>query len=713
MQIRLAKENDIVSISDIGYAAFCKEEYYSGLLAKKNGATKLREIFRKSAEICVEHGIAITAHEDGKTVGFMLAFDYFHLKECHSDEFAHFFSHTDKNLNAKLKDAQMHIEAAMGTSRDYIYLLSIGVDENYRGQGIATNMTQQIVKAYSHYGVITDSSSSISATICRNMGFDRVDSADGVEILIRKGTDLPYGEYREKSINVALPLDTKGYNTTAETLIEGVESDNNAFRIAIGKTLRVKVVSMSYEELLRYQRDITPINYAEKKGLIEDIEYIYYVRDESDARVYCKSDYPDKQDEWNIITDVVTCVPVVCVGDKKYQCESLKEKNPFYINRFLSALDYRSEYESGVPLDDMGFENYKKRIKRYGLEKVLLQIKNEPDYNFSKGSAVNTNLGYPIEVGLMLSIDTASDIGVLSIVQMSSGFLLTQYLDCVSRNQLTVLTKNGEKNLYSYLREKYDIKKIGEAKSFVTSFTKKEEIRKDLMASMMFCETHYAQKEGLGKVVDEDIITMLTKKTSLAQYDYADVYIGSHILLQCLNDYRGCLDDRVLNESVTLFYVELVCFEEAAIAYASQNIISYLATIEVRSPNSTLRRYYRMLSEYAKTVDFWDVQMNYASSKKSVDNIRLGFGIDELLNRYNRNQKILRQVYESRRDYIDRIEAGLLTALGAIITVISIVDMAISPNKWVMLSVATGIIGVLLILKSVLFKRVLRRWRKK
>ena len=55
-----------------------------------------------------------------------------------------------------------------------------------------------------------------------------------------------------------------------------------------------------------------------------------------------------------------------------------------------------------------------------------------------------------------------SHIGVLTLVSLSTPFLLSHFLDNIVRNQLMVIEENGEAvNLYAYMQEKMGTERSG------------------------------------------------------------------------------------------------------------------------------------------------------------------------------------------------------------------------------------------------------------
>ena len=153
-------------------------------------------------------------------------------------------------------------------------------------------------------------------------------------------------------------------------------------------------------------------------------------------------------------------------------------------------------------------------------------------------------------------------------------------------------------------------------------------------------------------------------------------------------------------------------FEESAINIANQEIILFLSNLDNYSPSTVLDNINVIISDYSKTIDFWDVQMNYASSKKSIDNIRSAFQIEALSNIFKRNLDQLLMIYDTRSDIIDKRESSILTSIGAIFTVMSLMDLIVVKEKRPALIVGTFIVGFVIILKNLIFKRDFKRRKR-
>lgn len=401
--------------------------------------------------------------------------------------------------------------------------------------------------------------------------------------------------------------------------------------------------------------------------------------------------------------DVYSCIPVSYDATRLSLCRN--KEGSFFINRILKALDFRTTYEAGIPVKEVDNRKFKSRIQRYYLGELRIQILKEQALKFNDCSDEEIIYGSPIQAELILSVDKDTRCGVLHLISLSCGLLITQYLDSVSRNQIYVISKGKTTNLFVFLKDEFGIEKKGVTKNFLTIAEQRQNLQNDLLASMLFCETLYDSGECLGKVVDKTVMSILSLPNGDAQYDYAAVYTYKNILIQISDSFRERLYDRISMESVTLFYIELILFEEAAIEVANDEIVQFMGEIDENTPRSVLKKINTILSQHVKSIEFWNIQVNYPSSQKSIDDIRKAFDMASMRATIERNQKALLMIYETRSDIVDKAETVLISVIGAVFTIISVVNFITDPGNqsklWITL--------LIIILAMLLYRHYLRR----
>lgn len=729
MDFREIGSHDIPHIADFASESFADDPFYHELSDNRHERKKLlADIFIKSIRICVDHGIALGLVEGGQYIAFVIAFDYSHLRECHPGSFDHIFMESSRNgkLNEKLTSQLDSInDKYIGDSKEYLYLLAVAVRESHRRKGLATALIQTIQKTYPHYNLFTDISNQHSIPLYRKLGFEILEEAGGCTLVRHlSGQDAIELDYDCLKLAVPFGLDTErlfGRELTGEVVkldgLKVIQSETPFFVPSCTESAKALLIPVTYADLLIYQRHINVLCFTEIKRRTPDnkgwfLIYLsgceHYKGLEIDPPMRAILDC--KRKEWDIIPDCYVSIPVM-YDDVKLM-DTCAYQHSFLVNRIMTAMAFRTHYESGIPIKMTEGRGFKERIKRMYLGDIRIQIYSESQVVFNGVPGSNTKICEPVDVSLIMSIDTSSKSGVLHMVSLSSGLLLSQFLDSVSRNQISVITDEGVVNLYTYLDRHFKIYKKGSAKSFLTVPKSKKDIPEDLMASLLFCETFYEDAKVLGKVVDEDITQLLANEHGIAQYDYASVYTYSNILLQASEGLVGSLTDRIVRESITLFYIELLLFEEAAIHIANDEIIRFLTQLDQYSPGTVLKNINTIISDHVKSIDFWDIQMNYPSSKKSVDDIRASFKIEHLRSIIQRNLDQLLMIYNTRSDIVDKTETSILTTIGAVLTTLSIMSLLSDPKQQMSLVIAALTVGIFILVKNFIFRRAMKRKKK-
>ena len=506
------------------------------------------------------YGIAFGYKEEDDFIAFILAFDYSDLLSYHTDEFWHIFGGSSRNrrLEYKLKSELYSINSKIiGDSREYIYILAVGVEEKYRRKGIASNMIEAIKKTYPNYNLFTDLSNHKSWTIYERLGFEYVGEDAGC-IFTRYISGQDETDIDLKNLKLAVPADFDICRLLGRN-IEGriVRLDHTGiaageflyFYRSLTESSNARIIDIDYDELLIYQRHINVLNFVEimKKDEISGDVYIVYISENAANTGMilqgCSEKYLEaKATEWSVIPDCYISIPIIYNSEKDLINSSRKDN--FLVNRLLAALKFRTDYEAGIPVKNMDGRGFKDRIRRYYLGTVRIQIQEEKNISFNGIDIAEEKICEPVDAALLVSIDKNTQSGVLHMVSLSCGLLISQLLDSVSRNQLSIIADENNPehtiNFYSYLAQ-FKIYKKGSAKAFLTIPKKKKDVPDDLLASLLFCETFYNDGEMLGKVVDKEITGLLSDEQGIAQYNYASVYTYSNILLQMSESLSGSL----------------------------------------------------------------------------------------------------------------------------------------------------------------------------
>ena len=229
------------------------------------------------------------------------------------------------------------------------------------------------------------------------------------------------------------------------------------------------LLQCDYEQLLRYQRFINLTNYEEHfEQTDRGKALIYSEKYQSDSSLLwndlLREMVKTRKAEWSIVPDSYIMYPVTYKEqDRLLECACYDNQE---IGNYMHYMDIRLQCETGVPFGKDGIdlmERYKNRLERIPLGRLRVRITLEMILDILDHE--DQPVGCDAEAEAVLSIDRLSHIGVLTLVSLSTPFLLSHFLDNIVRNQLMVIEENGEAvNLYAYMQEQAEafLEKYGE-----------------------------------------------------------------------------------------------------------------------------------------------------------------------------------------------------------------------------------------------------------
>jgi hypothetical protein len=246
------------------------------------------------------------------------------------------------------------------------------------------------------------------------------------------------------------------------------------------------------------------------------------------------------------------------------------------------------------------------------------------------------------------------------------------------------------------LQRRFSIFKRGSAKNYVSIHEARENIDDQMIASILYSETYYRAEEGLGKVVDPGIMDQVCKEMGLAQYNYASAYFHSNMVVQ-IAPLSCSFKDRIIGETVTMFYVEMVLFEESSIGNMSAKIVDFLTHADSEKPKRIFQNIAALYANDTKSMAFWDIKVNYPSSKVAINLIRDAFQIEKQREQLELKKQQLYSISEVRSNLHSYVESQIVTIVGALLTVISLLDLVIAPDKHLQLAISPLVVLIFIL----------------
>ena len=424
-----------------------------------------------------------------------------------------------------------------------------------------------------------------------------------------------------------------------------------------------KVAKITYKQLLTYQKSLNISmldenieRYTLDNGL--EVPMFVYSLDGNYAQNTIVNDrlgemIKTREREWSLVPDVVLMYPVE-VANVENIAKNVSSYNSDMI-LYMHYLNIRLQCETGVPYGHDGadmMERFKNRIARYYLGEVRCRITEEMIMDVMDKEDIS--VGSDIVVQLMVTVDKESNVGVLYVISLSSPFLLSHLIDNVVRNQLIVVDEGKTSNLYEVILRKWGLTIAGTPKSYITIPDNKEALKAEQLASLLMSETIYEDGEEFGQIVDKEILSVASEKYGMALYDIAYVGVTTNTYVQFWPTYQGSKQYRLFWNAVTAFYIELVLFEEAAINIFNKNLVSLMTEANKSEPEDFLEQNRNITVKFLNTVEFWNVQLNYQSSQKSIKLIRDSFEQQKLITRMERYHEQVRNIFEINKELVDR-----------------------------------------------------------
>ena len=691
--IRLKKDNQNKLI-ELFLDCFSEDVYYQKLFPNKNTIRNDMKIsFQEVIEFCLNNNNVLGIFEEKENlIGFLIFFDYLEVKSKFPKIFNKIFG---ANKIEKFPYFNEIHKKLLESYENIIYLLSLGVKKEYRRKKIASTLIDFLIKNYEGYSIASDISNETSLEIYKKRNFIIEKISENyyyvkTKSVIKSELTIDYN----KEFYIAMPDNKqikeilKSYDRDFEEIkIDGYavifDGYLYSFKKLIANKISAYIYKINYEELLEIQRYINITLYIENR--LSDnkgrIFLLYSLINPHKNKILYNEELDNlirkHKNEWNTISDVQIFFPIEYENQKKIlEKEQTGDVN---INLLLKALDFRTYYESGIPKwteSNKSILDYRRRLHRIFLGKYRIKITKETSlmtYEFNL-----EDIGQPAFIYLITTIDLESNTGVVTLVSMSTPFLLSHLLDNTIRNQILICVDDFDKsnkkekyiNLYDFLESYLGIYKRGSPKTFINLPYEKDKMECCELASLLMSETIYSNDEELGRFIDQDIMKIVESENGMGQYDRGFVAAATNVLLYFAPILRTSIEERILEEAITAFYIELLTLEEAATEIANNSIIKLLTNVSYVEINDFLQETHLIFNKYVKTMVFWDVKMNYPSSKKSMTMLRTAFEIEENIKNFEKNQKELRNLFETKRDIIDRMESTMLNYIILFLTLI-------------------------------------------
>ena len=338
--------------------------------------------------------------------------------------------------------------------------------------------------------------------------------------------------------------------------------------------------------------------------------------------------------------------------------KNIKECNTEISKILINKLKFRSETED---------KQISERLKFYDLGIVNTNI-----YHERTDETDDYNLMQNIELNLILVNDIYSKLQIVIMYKLSSNFKISQILDNAIRNDLTIEYNNKNLTINEYLFSIYNIKTVYTPLFYLNSTQERKNFVKSDIASLLMCETIYDQGYELGVLIDDELLSIVNNKQGLGQYDRTCTLAYDNILLDLGSPVFQNEADNIKNISVTLYYIIMIAFESCAIHSTNNKIVEDLKQVKKINTKKFMKQNQEIYIEYLKSSTFWNLNLKYPSTNKSLKMIRKYFKVTDSLNTLEFNKKEMNNLFNIKQELLDRRAATTLNFTILLLTLIQV-----------------------------------------
>lgn len=673
MVYRLINEGYLKEVMSLFCSAFHNDAYYKRIFPNaEERKEKMMTDFSSSIDFCLKNGVSIGIFDETKLIAFIIAIDYQMLCE-DSKMYETIFATEviDGNYKEKLKLKEKLQEITGKT----LYCLSIAIEDAYRRKGLASLLIEYLIEKYPTYSLIADVSNPNSLNMYRKSGF-LIEAIDEEYYFVSRAPHkFEFLNNQTDRIKIALPLNFEiaqiGISGAFinQRYVADLSLSKQGFFVQKENEIELaNIYEISYDDLLQYQKHMGVSAFTEKVKM----DFLYYVCNIDNYTVEqydeeFKSFLAKRKVESQICPDIFVSIPVRYADSSMFSAADEDELSQIV----LKNLDFRTKYEAGIISKnriEQGEAAFKSRIKRVYLGKIKIQncgensLDNYDDY-YLVGSAYF--------VDMYVSYDEISKSAVIGLYSMSCPFLISLFFDNIVRNQVIVLADENL-NLFDFLEQKYGIRKSGFPKIFAVIPCERDIMTPGQIGALLSGEMIYEDGESFGTIIDSEIIEIVKSKTGMGQYNRGCVLAYRSVVLQFDKQLKGLLVDRIAEEIISQFYIELIMFEESAINSTNDSITDLLGNPNFLTPVQYLKAVEKIQVDYSKTMCFWNITLNYPTSQKSIEMLRDAFRIEKQLDKLEKNKTQLEEVFDTKNDIIDRVETKRVDTSLAVLSILAI-----------------------------------------
>lgn len=198
------------------------------------------------------------------------------------------------------------------------------------------------------------------------------------------------------------------------------------------------------------------------------------------------------------------------------------------------------------------------------------------------------------------------------------------------------------------------------------------EIEKREIINILACEAN-----PMGEIKGEKLVQMSSK--NIAQYNSAKVYCSENVLLELQNVFLLDIKERLKNEAIEVFFLELLLLQDSAISRLCNKIIKEI-NIETTDPTreNNISVLDELSCEVAQAILFLDFNcFIYPTVRNAVEEIAESFGLQKLKEKYYKYKEVLETLISIHMNRVDDMKNNNMNILLLVLTLTQIIPILI------------------------------------
>lgn len=278
------------------------------------------------------------------------------------------------------------------------------------------------------------------------------------------------------------------------------------------------------------------------------------------------------------------------------------------------------------------------------------------------------------EIYMFLTRHSSTGIYVLTIMNLGNNFSPTQIEDQATTDNIFIYDDNTLININNYMKNKFNLKRCGEAKSLLSISNKPRDYLE--FECMMASESYTSNKINY-KLNSKEFKKMC--ENNFAQYDFYEIYASRDAVVYVLHTFDDNLITNIQDEVPILFIMELIMFQDASVLRTNNKIVEQLS----KSGSVSISFIESLYKEFGKTIRFWNKGVfKYETVQNLSSKINEAFGTKNTLDEYYKNQDFLEHIVNLRDVQNSNKESKILNIIAIVLTIVQVVPLIMEFIDW-------------------------------